>query len=59
MVALFGFSIDRRRQLKRATGKRPFPPSPFRSDNLTGLIHGNPSPENTTPPAGIRYRPFE
>lgn len=31
----------------------------FRSDSLTGLIHGNPHPENTTPPAEVRYRPFE
>jgi nucleoside-diphosphate-sugar epimerase len=30
----------------------------FRSDSLTGLIHGNPHPENTTPPAGVSYRPF-
>lgn len=31
---------------------------PFRSDSLTGLIHGNPHPENTTPPAGVNYRAF-
>lgn len=31
--------------------------SPFRSDSLTGLVHGNPHPENTTPPAGIRLPP--
>ena len=31
---------------------------PFRSDSLTGLVHGNPRPENTTPPAGVHYRPF-
>lgn len=30
----------------------------FRSDSLTGLVHGNPHPEFLTPPAGIRYRPF-
>lgn len=30
----------------------------FRSDSLTGLVHGNLHPENTTPPAGIHYRPF-
>ena len=32
--------------------------SPFRSDSLTGLVHGNPLPANPTPPAGVRYRPF-
>jgi nucleoside-diphosphate-sugar epimerase len=31
---------------------------PFRSDSLTGLVHGNPHPQITTPPAGILYRPF-
>ena len=30
----------------------------FRSDSLTGLVHGNPHPEFLTPPAGICYRPF-
>jgi len=30
----------------------------FRSDSLVGLVHGNPRPEITTPPAGIFYRPF-
>lgn len=30
----------------------------FRSDSLVGLVHGNPQPEITTPPAGICYRPF-
>ena len=30
----------------------------FRSDSLIGLVHGNPSPEITTPPPGIQYRSF-
>lgn len=30
----------------------------FRSDSLTGLVHGNPRPENTAPPTGVHYRPF-
>lgn len=30
----------------------------FRSDSLTGLVHGNPHPANPTPPAGVTYRPF-
>ena len=32
--------------------------SPFRSDSLTGLVHGNPHPANITPPSGVHYRPF-
>lgn len=30
----------------------------FRSDSLIGLVHGNPHPEITAPPAGTHYRPF-
>jgi len=32
---------------------------PFRSDSLVGLVHGNPRPENATPPARIHYRAFQ
>jgi len=32
--------------------------SPFRSDSLVGLVHGNPNPQFTTPPAGVHYRSF-
>lgn len=32
--------------------------SPFRSDSLVGLVHGNPHFEISPPPAGICYRPF-
>ena len=30
----------------------------FRSDSLTGLVHGNSRPENATPPPGVHYRKF-
>ncbi len=32
---------------------------PFRSDSLNGLVHGNPNPQFTIPPAGISYRLFK
>lgn len=32
--------------------------TPFRSDSLVGLIHGNPEPVISAPPAGIIFRPF-
>jgi nucleoside-diphosphate-sugar epimerase len=32
---------------------------PFRSDSLVGLVHGDPSPDFSDPPAGIRYRAFQ
>ncbi len=31
----------------------------FRSDSLTGLVHGNPDLKISNPPAGVCYRPFE
>lgn len=34
-------------------------PIPFRSDSLSGLIHGNTNPEIDAPPAAVRFRPFE
>ena len=32
--------------------------SSFRSDSLVGLVHGNPHPEITPPPAGMNYHAF-
>lgn len=31
---------------------------PFRSDSLTGLVHGNPSPSFSAAPCGFEMRPF-